>query len=866
MDTSRISEKLTEIFKQESRIIFWYDPDGEFEESLEELTLPDVSLLRLDQEPALGIKMRVEQEEPNRHFLLYSPAEKPDLESDWLLDIFLYSREFRADRASILLSELGLATQSLRAHLAKRGKFFASKDRMSRVKKLITAEDSALDIDRKIIAALVRCDQADLFQILLTLFNAIPEGNPDLLPLFWKDLEKYDVEESFWSLIKQSFGYEEDSPSLKNLLIRLMITDFGQSIGGALPNELKHLVLSRNNMANAVVCLAQWRDSSKRSALYDRISTHIGELIKLDAHLDSYDIDALSQVETFLLCEKALLRLLRNRILSTQHAINVSEIHEISRIHRDSYWARDSLPSTQQAPRTALNAVYRALDEAAEFFALLNEFTNGFSFGDAAAAVEAYTNKLFRFDLHYRCFGESADQAEAQNWDLLKSLRTSVEDAYLNGYLAKLAHAWNQQLEAGLLETWKVPGTLNQHNFFQQEVQPVLEKSADRRVFVVISDAFRYEAAHELAGELNGRYRMTADLGIQLSVLPSYTGLGMAALLPHQELAYNTKGSIEVDGLPCSSLEQRGKILNSVNGVAIKAGDFMAMNKTQGREFIKPYRVVYVYHNTIDAIGDSHSTESHTFDAVRKAIGEVGDLTVKIINNLNGHHVIITADHGFLFQESPLTETEKNTLGEKPTGTLLAKKRYLLGRDLPEHEKAFRGSTYSTATASGDMDFWIPKGLNRFHFVGGSRFVHGGAMPQEVIVPVIRVRHQRGKNAKCTKTRTIGISVLGSKFKITTNRHRFRLIQTEAVSERLKPITLRVGVFDGEQPVTNVETITFDSSSSDMNEWEKPIRLTLENRQFHKSKTYQLILRNQETGVDEARFDVSIDLAFSNDF
>jgi hypothetical protein len=79
-------------------------------------------------------------------------------------------------------------------------------------------------------------------------------------------------------------------------------------------------------------------------------------------------------------------------------------------------------------------------------------------------------------------------------------------------------------------------------------------------------------------------------------------------------------------------------------------------------------------------------------------------------------------------------------------------------------------------------------------------------------VPVIRVHHVKegGKAAK-TKTRTVGVSVLGSNFKVTTNRHRFQLIQTEPVGERVKPVTLKVGIYDGDEPVTYVETVTFDS-------------------------------------------------------
>jgi hypothetical protein len=101
---------------------------------------------------------------------------------------------------------------------------------------------------------------------------------------------------------------------------------------------------------------------------------------------------------------------------------------------------------------------------------------------------------------------------------------------------------------------------------------------------------------------------------------------------------------------------------------------------------------------------------------------------------------------------------------------------------------------------------------------------------------------------------------------VTTNRHRFKLIQTKAVSERVKPITLKVAIYDGEQPVTNVETLTFDSASRDMNEWQKIVNLTLESRAYDKQSVYQLILRDAETGVDEACFDVTIDLAFTNDF
>jgi hypothetical protein len=69
----------------------------------------------------------------------------------------------------------------------------------------------------------------------------------------------------------------------------------------------------------------------------------------------------------------------------------------------------------------------------------------------------------------------------------------------------------------------------------------------------------------------------------------------------------------------------------------------------------------------------------------------------------------------------------------------------LIGRDLGTAPGAIAGSTKTTAKSEMDMQFWAPKGINRFHFVGGSRFVHGGAMPQEICVPLLRINYARGE-------------------------------------------------------------------------------------------------------------------------
>lgn len=874
MDTRQITDALNRAFNDEGhRLVFWNDPEREFEDVLSSLALDGVRVLRLDELGALEVKIHVEREDSEGRYLLYSPAEEPDYEDDWLLDIRLYSRAFRADRASIILDELGLDAQHLRQHIAERRKFFDNKDRLQKLKALVTKNDSAADLDRKMMAVVVRADQPELFNIVRTLFHAYTENaeeiDPDAEPAAWEQMAKFDLDEPFWRMIKSEFGYADETPTLKKLLIRLFVTDFAHHLKNGLPASLQNLALPPLARPNAVVCLAQWRDSNSRAQSYDRLSERVAEIIKLEDHLHSLEINQLIDVMSFEAVEKRIAVNLRDLAQNTAETINVEEVREVALRRQSGHWASPKVTADPGIPRQAMHAVYSALVTAAEFYALRNERRQGFEFAEAAEMYRAYEEELYRFDQLYRQFCEAADQAEAKGWSILKPLRDEIEACYVNWYLPNLALAWGRFIDprgkTALLNNWRIEKIPNQYQFYDHFIKPRLEEAENRKTYVIISDAFRYEAGRELTDALNGRYRFEATLDSQLGVLPSHTALGMAALLPHARLSYKANGEVMADGKPAA---MRDEILQAASGMACKADELMKMKKEEGREFVGGKRVVYIYHNVVDAIGDSASTEAKTFDGVRQAIDELADLTAYVINSLNGNHVVITADHGFLFTETPPGEAEKSKLEQKPAGTILAKKRYLIGLNLPDHEAVWHGKTSVTAkTESGDveMEFWIPKGANRFHFVGGARFIHGGAMLQEIVVPVITVRHVKGKSVKETKTKPAPVQVLGVNHRITTHRHRFELIQMEPVSERVKPVTLKIAVYEGNDPVTNIETMTFDSASDKLDDRKRWISLVLQNRQYDKATSYKLVLTDVETGVEQI-IPVTIDRAFSDDF
>jgi uncharacterized protein (TIGR02687 family) len=341
----------------------------------------------------------------------------------------------------------------------------------------------------------------------------------------------------------------------------------------------------------------------------------------------------------------------------------------------------------------------------------------------------------------------------------------------------------------------------------------------------------------------------------------------MAALLPHRKYGFKENAEqVLVDDQPCASLDQRSVILSNHDGIAVKADDLMAMNKDLGRELVRQWRVVYIYHNQIDATGDTATTEGKTFTAARKAIDELSSLVRFIVNSLNGTNVLITADHGFLYQDNPPTPLEKSELPHKPDGVIKAKKRYVIGNGLGNSDKAWHGSTKATAGTDTDMEFWVPKGVNRFHFSGGARFIHGGAMLQEVVIPVIQVRELEGKSAEKAAVKQVGLSLLGSNRKIVNYIQKFEFIQTEKVSERMQPRTVVISIRDGDTLISNEETVTFDSASDSMEERKRTVKLLLKKGSYDNKREYALTVRDPDTKIEYERIPMIIDLAFFNDF
>jgi uncharacterized protein (TIGR02687 family) len=330
------------------------------------------------------------------------------------------------------------------------------------------------------------------------------------------------------------------------------------------------------------------------------------------------------------------------------------------------------------------------------------------------------------------------------------------------------------------------------------------------------------------------------------------------------------KPEYKADGLSVHGHDNRHKILQKHGGIAFKSDEVLNWTNQEGRDKVRDAQVVYIYHDEIDAIGDKQATENQTFEAARNAVDEIKQLVGRIINRLNGSRVIVTADHGFLFKMTDVTDSDKTALKSKPAGTIEAKKRYLIGANLPTDSYYWTGKLANTAGIDAnngdDAEFMIPRGSNRFNFVGGAKFIHGGVMPQEICVPVLHVRELDTKAQTKHAKQRVGVVPLNNPVKIVANIDRIQFLQTDPVGEKFKPRELELWIEDPDgKTISSRDKVLFDSASDKMDERKRNIQIKLEGIGFDRTLSYKLIMEDTESKT-KTTHSVIIDLAFEDDF
>ena len=776
---SGVNNSLNELF-QKHRLVFWYDPEGEMREEFDGYPLDDGDKVEVDNNE-FGLKHRMAREEPKKRFLVYLPYTRPSYADNWFLDLELAHHVFTADQTSLILQEMGWLEEH-RAFVEEFAAFFNSKDRRERLREKLHEDDDERIWKLKMASVFAREEanvESLLFSLLAELANEAEKK--------WKEIEKFGLVKFLWDEVARSYDYRPEEPSLLDFAIEAFLA--------AAPCG-KDAKLGRD----AQVFLKRWKDNARYAEDFEKLSARLEKDLKIEQALCEIDGHApLKGQDAFEAIERKVIVELRNGLL--QGALRGDALRKLLDQREGSYWHKKY---------KHLYEAFRAAGNLLEGIQLVD-----LSFTDPKQAIENYAKTYHEIDRHYRLYGYHASLGKQAT--LLDELTEEIERRYSNQYLLQL----NDRFQSFLDEEkgWPIKELDYQRDFYDNHVLPFAQKGV--KVFVIISDALRYEAANELHERILKEDKFKSKIDYQLGVLPSYTQLGMAALLPHKELEVKpATAEVLADGKRTMGLVARAKILAECGyrATAVKANDFIAMNaKEKGRELSGNHDVIYIYHNGIDAVGDKSETEVKTFEAVEQEFETL--LTIlKKVASVNGTHALITADHGFLFRREAIDESDfsANPKG-KEVGTV--NRRFSIAEEFEESPgaKIFRAEDLGL---QGEAEFAIAKSINRFRVKGaGSRFVHGGASLQEIVLPVLTVSKSRTSDVE-----QVDVDVLRGTNLISTATAMIGFYQIKPVGEKILKREIRVGFQSKSgESISEVHDLSFDSMEEDPRSRERKI-------------------------------------------
>ena len=829
LNLKQIADKLnTEFAGDVRKLVFWYDDNAEFADDIDTLELENAKVLHLAPDNQFYTKYFLECVDRDTNYLVYAPFAKPAIRDNHLADTIRYSKEFFADRASLLSLDLGI-DERYKPVIQHYIKFFANKDRTQKFYDLELETFNRSTIEVALMSVLCKSKTASFEEVVRCILT--DDGLED--NKYLAEFEKYDLLSAFWQHIESVFGYTDPKPTLQKFVMTCFVTYSSRSITADMPQAWKPFISYKSG--SIIAFLDNLMNSYLYADRFDEISELAYDTLGAAGQLSKLPTESLVDCCVFAGIDKLLLAWLKGRLEGEDidAKLGGKSIPEVCALRRKMHFGKQ------------FRSEYFVLENA--FYIMASGLYTPVT--GIANNVKQYTEQDYRIDRRYRYFYLYFDRLE--NSADYERLRDLVENIYTNDYLNNQIVNWNQNFTEADGKT----GLPQQLDFYSRYL-----RNAKERTVVIISDAMRYEVGRTLFEKIQADEKCTATISAMQSVLPSYTRFGMAALLPHKTIAVCQDLRVTVDGKPTDDLRQREAILQAAqpNSRCVQFDDIKSMKVAELREIFTGQDVVYVYHNQIDARGDKANTENEVFAACEEAVDEIFTLIKRLTVSANTIHYIITADHGFIYKRDNLHESDK--IGGIPN----AGHRFAL---TAENIKADGIMRLPLASITGDEDarvVYFPLGSDIFKAAGsGLNYVHGGSSPQELIIPLIDVKTEKGRR----DTTTAQIALVSLTSKITNLITTLDFVQTEPISDVVKETTYRLYFISSDnEKISNENIYVADKKDKDTTKRVFRMRFSFKNKKYDKNRKYYLVAFDDKNNLEVLRHEIIIDIAFADDF
>ena len=619
----KFAAPLPEFYKR--RIVVWADEDAEFAERLTEITLNNAKIISLTHNNNFYVKKLLAVDDPVSNYLVYRPFGYESNDENWLLDVELYGEEFRADLISMWMDEISIwQTPAMRNCFKQYKKFFNAQSRRNKVKALNTIPSTPAQLQMSIMAALVGLKEAKPNTIIRAVLKAGLKNNE-----LYQQFVNYGIDEAFWKMVEQGSGFKNTDNDIAKFAIHLILTACTRTMRVEFLKEFEKYI-STAHQSYCYDLVSEWMHSDDKEAIY-KILRFVEHNQKLHELFMKLQIVELVNTEVFPDVDEVILFKLMTEI-GEQNTINVEEISQIVEKRRTCVWFDE------------FNYYYNGILQVAKMQTFKKEHSVGFHSVEPAKVWNEYTSEYYLMDTYYREFHKNYNKS-LKNYheslsDLFKLVNEKVEGLYVTWFLGQLGSNWSNICKDNLREYGKILEVEQQTDFYRNKVA-----SSDSKIFVIISDAMRYEIATSLVEQLCREKRAKVNLKSMQAIFPTITKFGMAALLPHKAISVELKKgkserlAVLVDG-QSSEANNRDKVLKAADPASIvfKYKDIISMKSAERKTLVREKNVVFIYHDTIDQAGHS---EKSIFSACDTAIDEIKNMVRIITDEWSGVNIIL---------------------------------------------------------------------------------------------------------------------------------------------------------------------------------------------------------------------------------
>lgn len=263
------------------------------------MNLDNAKVVVLQENNNFAVKRLLTSEDTDHNYLVYNRF-ATKLEDDWLLDIKLFSEDFRADQLSIWMQEMNIAPiPVVREQLKEYKQYLNAAARRNILAQFGPEITSTQYLHMAVLASILKTRMNPK-----EIIKAVVKDGTDVQNKAKLDLLTYSASDKFWMLVDRATGFNTSS-NIDDMDAHIVLSAASKTLDNKILSGLE----SRYSSIHAPFCydlISEWTHSDKKNEICEVIR-RVEQKLKLNDRFEKFDISELADTEVFPVIDEVIL-------------------------------------------------------------------------------------------------------------------------------------------------------------------------------------------------------------------------------------------------------------------------------------------------------------------------------------------------------------------------------------------------------------------------------------------------------------------------------------------------------------------------------------------------------------------------------